>query len=267
MCTLIILFKLIRGYPIVALHARYVRRGSVEYPPRVIRGERLIFAPIDQRSQGTWIGFNDEGLLIAVTDQETGGRGGARRSRGRLILEVLDRFEDAKSAADYLQQDEVRRSYRRANFAVLDREEGWHIIWDERSLRRTLKEGVYAITNLTMLPWVKRTGAIEETWRYARERELRALELARDIDPTDPEGAFNKVLEIARDHGRRRGRGSICYHRPSGEWFQSSATMVAVAERIEDSRIFYCPGNPCEGEFRDYSSLIGEALRGGSGIG
>lgn len=143
MCTLIILFKLIRGYPIVALHARYVRRGTKEYPPEVIRGEHRIFAPIDERSQGTWIGLNDEGLLLAVTDQETGGEGRARLSRGRLILEVLDRFEYARSAAEHLKEDEVRRNYRRANFAVLDREEGWHIIWDEESLMRRLEKGVY----------------------------------------------------------------------------------------------------------------------------
>ena len=55
MCTLIILFKLIRGYPIVALHARYVRRGSMEYPPRVIQGEHLIFAFVSDISERKWL--------------------------------------------------------------------------------------------------------------------------------------------------------------------------------------------------------------------
>lgn len=265
MCTLIILFQLIRGYPIVALHSRYVRSGTIEYPPQATRGERVVFSPIDHRSKGTWMGFNGDGLLIAVTDQHTGSGEDVSRSRGTLLLELLDRFGSSKPVVEYLSRYEVKRDYRRANFAVLDRREGWHIIWDREISRKTLERGVYAITNLTMLLGVERTETIEETWKYARERELRAHELTRGIALNDPEEAFRKIKEIARDHGTQRGRGSICYHRASGDWFQSSATLIAVADEIEDSKIYYCKGNPCENKFKDYSFLMDQSLKNGSG--
>lgn len=261
MCTLILLLQLIRGYPIVALHSRYVRKGTIEHPPQGTKGERLVFSPIDDRSQGTWIGFNENGLLTAVTDQETSKAKMARRSRGRLLLDLLNRYEDSNPVAEHLSQYELKRHYNKANFAVLDRKEGWHITWDEEIVKKPLAKWVYVITNLTMFSWVKRTEVVEETWKYSRERELRALELTRDIALIDTDEALRKLKEIAKDHGNQKGRGSICYHKESGDWIQSSATLVAVAEEIRESKIFYCVGNPCENEFKDYSFLIKRALR------
>jgi hypothetical protein len=269
LCTLTILFRLIDGYPIVALHSRYAKVGTTEHPPEIIQRRRRIFSPIDDQSRGTWIGFNEDGLLVAVTDQHTEKEREAKISRGILLLDLLDRFQKSRSAAEYLKKPEVKENYRRANLAVLDHEEGWHIIWDQKIVRNRLRPGVYAITSLTMLPWVEMTADIEKAWKYSRTRELRALELAKAIGPSSSEETFEKLKEIARDHGGERGRGSICYHweedtdakGTSEEWFQSSATLVAVAGDINTSKIFYCAGNPCEHEFKDYSYVVGEALR------
>ena len=62
-----------------------------------------------------------------------------------------------------------------------------------------------------------------------------------------------KVISI--DH-EEEGQSSVCYHDPSGKNIQTSATILAVGSKIGDSRIEYCPGNPCENDFRDYSGII-----------
>jgi len=44
----------------------------------------------------------------------------------------------------------------------------------------------------------------------------------------------------------------------------TSSTIMAVERNVRDSRILYCRGNPCEGEFLDYSHLLRiEEGRGG----
>lgn len=95
MCTLILLYRLFDSHPVVALHSRYVKRGAREHPPRRTELSRNIYSPIDDTSKGTWIGLNDAGLLMAVTDQDTAWVENPERSRGTLVFDILDRFSDA----------------------------------------------------------------------------------------------------------------------------------------------------------------------------
>ena len=78
MCTLILLYKVIRDYPIIALHNRYALRGSIEYPVQELKMKFKVFCPLALPINGTWIGFNERGILCAVTDQHTGEEIGPR---------------------------------------------------------------------------------------------------------------------------------------------------------------------------------------------
>ncbi len=68
MCTLITFYKFLPGFPIIAVHNRYAPAGSVEEPPKLFRGKFTAYASVDSRSRGTWIGFNEKGLFVAMTD-------------------------------------------------------------------------------------------------------------------------------------------------------------------------------------------------------
>lgn len=256
MCTLTLLNKLVDSYPIVALHSRYVKRGSEELPPRRTELRRHIYSPLDVASGGTWIGMNDAGLLTAVTDQVTAWVPNPERSRGLLVFDVLEGFSDTASAKDYLSRPETRRGYRRGNFVILDQESAWHVVWDRGIVVREIEAGAYALTNLTMLPDIEWTEHVERVWRRVERRRLRVLELAKRLNTSDPEGVLRGLMSVASDHGGEKGTGSICYHDPSGENLQSSSTLIAVASPVPSSRIYYCAGNPCEGEFREYSHIF-----------
>jgi len=74
------------------MHNRYLSKDTKEYPPNNLNG---IFCPIDVSSGGTWFGFNENGLLLGITNQETKKLDNPGRSRGLLALDILDKFTDA----------------------------------------------------------------------------------------------------------------------------------------------------------------------------
>jgi len=254
-CTLTILYKALRGYPIVALHNRYVRAGTVELAPRTIDASQRTYCPVDVASGGTWIGVNGEGLLVAVTNQDSHWVEEPGRSRGLLALDLLEMFSDAVEAKDHLLDPEIRGDYRWGNFVAIDEGSAWHVIWDRETECREIVEGAYAVSNLTPTATMINTERVEELLGNAERRRTRALELAENV-VSPIEAAMVAMKGIAGDHDGERSLGSICYHDPSGRYMQSSSTLMAIADDLQDSRIHYCPGNPCEAAFDDYSYIL-----------
>lgn len=256
MCTLILFYKLVDNFPVVVLHNRYIESVSIEKPPRKTELKRIIYSPIDCASGGTWIGLNSDGLIVAVTNQSTARITNPKRSRGMLLFDVLRDFSDAESTKEFLCRPKTRLGYRRGNFAVVDAASAWHVVWDREIIVRDIVPGAYVISTLTMLPDIDWTEKIERSWQRVEKRRLRALRLAEQLDTSKSDGFFWELMTLAADHGEVKGSGSICYHDPSGDNHHSSSTIVAVAETFSSSRIYYCPGNPCEGKFSDYSPIL-----------
>ena len=258
-----VFYKLFKGAPIVALHNRYAKEWTVEYPPRVTKARYRVYSPIDVASGGTWVGFNEKGLFVAVTDQHSDGAKAVRRSRGKLVSNVLREFSSAREAAEYL-RGEVGKGYQKGNFVVLDEESGFHLIYDRDVTMRELKAGVHVVTNITAIHGIELSPQAKNLLERAEARKKRALELARDINTQDLGEGLRALQRIAADHGGGKGRRSICYHDETVEWRMTSSTTVAVGEDVQDSRISYCPGNPCEKKFSDYSHLLKvEEMEGG----
>lgn len=252
-----------KDIPVIALHNRYARTGSLEYPPRSYRGEHTVYCPFDVSSEGTWIGFNAMGLFVAVTDQHSGEDKIVRRSRGRLVLEILRTFSKAREVTEYLKR-EVVKGYRRGNFVIADKDEGFHVLYDEGVTTCEFGEDVHVFTNLTLLPGMRISSQIEGILERAETRKKRALELAGKVEVQDLDKTLRALQRIAADHGEDRGRCSICYHDEMGEWRMTSSTIIAVKRNVVESRILYCMGNPCRNEFIDYSYLLkGEKAVGG----
>jgi len=255
-CTLIALYGFLADYPVLVLHNRYLNRGTLEEPPRVYEGRRRIYAPYDVASKGTWIGFNEDGLLVAVTNQETELLEKPARSRGLLAMDLLDGCGSAEEAKGFLTDPDVRWDYRRGNFLMADSESAWHVVWDKEMEVRRLEPGGHVVTTLTMFPGVEWTERAEKMWVNAEKRRIRAIQLLDDMKPSNLDGLVATLKEMGADHGVEKGPGSICYHYPTGEYVQTSSTIIAVGLDVFESRIHYCTGNPCENEYKDYSIII-----------
>ncbi|MCX6648935.1 MAG: NRDE family protein [Candidatus Bathyarchaeota archaeon] len=256
MCTLIVLYGFLEDYPVIVLHNRYLNRGTLEEPPRVYEGRRRVYAPYDVASKGTWIGFNDSGLLVAVTNQETEVKERPARSRGLLAMDLLDGCDSAEEAKGFLTDPDVCEDYRRGNFLVADAESAWHVVWDRETEVRRLEPGGHVVTTLTMFPGVEWTDRAENVWVNAEKRRIRAIQLIDKMQLGNLDGLIASLKAMGADHGVEKGPGSICYHYPTGEHIQTSSTIIAVGSDVSESRIHYCPGNPCENEYRDYTSII-----------
>jgi len=255
MCTLIVFYKKFHEYPVLALHNRYEKIGTVELPPRVVKGKFKVFCPVDVRSRGSWIGFNEKGLFAAVTDQHTALPVKTGKSRGELILAILKNFSIAEEVVKYL-EDSFKEGYKRGNFVILDSEKGYHVVYDEDLIVREIKENLCVITNIMAVPGVKIPPTAMKIFEDAEVRRKRAIELSRKIFTDDIEEAIFELKKIAADHGEKKGRRSICYHSELEDWVMMSSTIIAVARNIVDSKILYCKGNPCENTFQDYSHII-----------
>jgi hypothetical protein len=255
-CTLIVLYGFLEDYPVLVLHNRYLNSGTLEEPPRVFKGKRRVYSPYDVASRGTWIGFNEFGLLIAVTNQETEVLEKPARSRGLLAMDLLEGCDSAEEVKGFLTDPDVRWDYRRGNFVVADAETAWHVVWDKEMYVHRLEPGGHAITTLTMFPGVEWTERAEKTWANAEKRRIRALQIIDGMQPGDLDDLVATLKGIGADHGIEKGPGSICYHYPTGEYVQTSSIIIAVGSDVSESRIHYCPGNPCENQYKDYSKII-----------
>jgi hypothetical protein len=140
-CTLIVLYGFLEDYPVMILHNRYLDRGTLEEPPRVFEEKRKVFAPHDVASKGTWIGFNENSLLVSVTNQETELLEKPVWSRGLLAMDLLDSCSSAEEAKGFLTDPDLHWDYRRGNFLVADPESAWHVVWDRETNIRRLEQG------------------------------------------------------------------------------------------------------------------------------
>ncbi len=244
MCTFILLYKLLHDYPVIALHNRYLGLDTKEMPPRNRNG---VYCPLDVDSNGTWIGFNHDGLFMAITNQETQTIKNPARSRGLLALDALKECGSSAEAKDYLMDPSIRGFYRPGNFVVADGDDAWHILWDGVTAASKISKGPFAMGVVTMYPGIVMSERAEKICSDSEKRRIRALSLLRGYQPTSIEATVEKMKEVSADHEYGKSTASICWH--STEFKQTSSTIVALGET---RRVYYCPGNHCENEFTQY---------------
>jgi len=236
------LYKLLKDYPVVALHNRYLGLDTSEEPPRSW-GDG-VYAPYDVASNGTWIGINQDGLLLAITNQETQTIANPSRSRGLLAVDVLRECASSNEARDYLNDRSIRDQYRTGNFVVADSTNAYHVLWDSITITREIKPGPYALGVITRYPELEITRRVKELWHSSESRRLRAYRLLAQFKPSSIDDAISKLMEVSRDHEYGKTTGSICWH--SDSFRQTSSTIMAPGAH---PRVLYCTGNHCENDF------------------
>lgn len=101
MCTLIVAHRLFEGFPVVVAANRDELLDRPSEPP-CIRGAG-IFAPKDLQRGGSWIGVNECGVFVALTNRSSIKSQPNRISRGSLVMNILLQktaqlaFEESKS--------------------------------------------------------------------------------------------------------------------------------------------------------------------------
>src|SRR5208283_5304222 len=89
MCLLALFFRVVEDAPVVVGANReeeYARGGE---PPQVLPGPPNAVGGRDPRSGGTWLGVNERGVLVAVTNRLKSEPPSQPRSRGLLARDLL----------------------------------------------------------------------------------------------------------------------------------------------------------------------------------
>lgn len=97
MCTLTVAWQTFASHPVVVAANRDERYDRPSVAPHAfdVEGRRVV-APTDEEAGGTWMGYNDAGLFVALTNRWVDLPAG-ERSRGLLVRDALgcERAEDA----------------------------------------------------------------------------------------------------------------------------------------------------------------------------
>jgi hypothetical protein len=245
MCTLIALHRCIPRVPLV------VAANRDEFSDRPAEGPALrstslgvILAPLDLRAGGTWLGLNASGLFAAVTNRRGGDPDPERRSRGRLVMDVLS-AASADEAAERTKKLETG-AYNPFNLFVADGEKAHVVTYDERPRHIELGAGVHVIGNVD-----PSTGS-PKTARLKRKAEGAA--------GGAPETTLDRLAEICRGHdGDGDPLQDACVH--AGGYGTRSSALLWLAEAHGESVFCFADGPPCTRDYEDFTPLLRELGR------
>jgi uncharacterized protein with NRDE domain len=239
MCTIIAAVQVWPGRPLVIAANRDEALDRPASDPQVWEADQLaarsVLAPRDLRAGGTWLGVNDAGLFVGITNRRAI-PDPRRRSRGELVFEALgaaDQREARTRIAKLSASD-----YNPFHLLFADRS-GAAVIWSDgqRLHELELAPGVHYITERSFDAAASGRHAILD--RFAEQ-------LAAGPAP-DVEG----WRAILADHGAHKPRplgirlDGVCVHaRPLNYGTRSSTVIEFLDER--ELRFFHAAGRPCE---------------------
>jgi uncharacterized protein with NRDE domain len=146
-CTLTFAWQTFEDAPLVVAANRDEQVGRPSEPPARRDWERPVVAPQDSEAGGTWIGYNDGGVFVAITNRWIDEELAGDRSRGLLVRDALT-HETAEDAVRFVERDLVERAYQGFNLVVADEAAALLVEYDGRTRVRNFDPGVHAVVNV-----------------------------------------------------------------------------------------------------------------------
>ena len=251
-CTLIAAWQVFEAAPVCVAANRDEATGRPSTPPFAWETSPRVLAPRDDRAGGTWLGYNEHGVLAAVTNRWVSGEG--ERSRGLLVTDALEE-PTAGAAAERVAAEADDREYAPFHLLVADADDCVLLVNDgdgrdgarDDGLRRhPLDPGVHAVVNV----------GFDGDWFVpparpdAGRQQARNAEAVREaLRPRDGETAADwtrRAGEVLGDH-----EYGVCIH---GDGFGTrSSSLVRLGE---DAVFEFADGRPCETPFEPVDDTI-----------
>jgi uncharacterized protein with NRDE domain len=240
MCLLVISYGVVGDAPVLVAANREERFDRPALPPRLQSGRPRVLCGIDRQAGGTWLGVNERGLLVAVTNRpRTSPPPQPPPSRGLLCRELLECSDAAEAARRALEALGGGR-YDGANYVCLDPRRAVAIHAGDRLGQREIEPGLHLMAN----------GDLDdaEDHRLARARAL------LEAHPPGTVGEFLARTAEVCAHGdivvRQADRGTV------------SSDQVALTTDAQDAVYRHAPGPPDRQPYDDCSPLLRRLLRG-----
>lgn len=240
MCTLIVISRMFKKAPLVVAANRDENLDRPSGPPRQWTDRPLaVFAPVDLKAGGTWLGISQAGVFAGVTN-----RFGAepphadRRSRGMLVLDALEE-PDARSAFGRL-AEKPAQMHNRFHLLLADRDSAFLIFSDGQDRwTRELEPGVHVLTERSL----GAASSSRESWI--------ADQLARLPEQDSPD--VSSLRRILSFHGDDPFDGT-CVHAPLFNYGTRSSTIIIMGTGNRDLLYLHAEGPPCDTDYEDLSA-------------
>lgn len=246
-CTLVFAWQVFADAPVVAAANRDERLDREAEPPSIVDHEPRVVAPTDTEAGGTWIGYSDRGVFVAVTNRWTGKDLDGERSRGLLVRDAL-RQESAEDATRLVERELDDRRYAGFNLVLADERAALLVEWDGETRRvRNFDPGVHVVVNVG----ADGDYAIPASRPDAGERQAAnadSVAAALQVEPGESSTAWlDRAADVIADHDY-----GVCVH---GDGFGTrSSSLIAVG--AEGARYRYADGPPCVTDYQDVDSHI-----------
>ncbi|MFB6105877.1 MAG: NRDE family protein [Halobacteriaceae archaeon] len=247
MCTFILAWRVFADEPVVVAANRDEHLDRASRPPAVVDDDPRVVAPLDEEAGGTWLGYNEHGVLVSVTNRWTDADLAGERSRGLLVREALAR-ESAAAAAAYVTEQTRSVEYAGFNLVVADADLAALLAWDGELTRREFAPGVHVVVNVGAddtfeVPTFRNVpGEVRAELGAAAERQVTSARRARaELAARSGESAdewVDRAVGVLRDH-----EYGFCVHR---EEFGTRSSSVVRLPTGGDPVFEYADGPPCD---------------------
>ncbi|MDQ3264521.1 MAG: NRDE family protein [Myxococcota bacterium] len=232
MCTLIAAFRHYPDAPLVIAANRDEHLHRPASGPRVWPGSPRFLAPRDEQAGGTWLGLNEQGLFVGVTNRFGARREPSRASRGQLVVEALS----ARTASELHQrlQGLTATTYNAFHLFYADRDHGF-VTWSDGTAiqHQVLEPGLHVLT--------ERSYGAADPARVAVARNAWPPSAIGEASPPAKEIARVLSIESLDDP-----LASLCIHLPAFEYGTRSSWILKLRGELRDSELWSSEEAPCK---------------------
>ena len=251
MCTLVVAARVVPGFPLVIVANRDEDRERASSPPLWWGADGFV-APRDDVAGGTWLGLNEAGVFVAITNRFLGPKDPARVSRGLLVVEAL-RGRSAREVHAALSAVDPSR-HNGIHLVYADDHDVLATVSDGRELAQlVLGDGVSIVTERSF--GAGNRGDDDS----ARVRKIRAAweKLIASGSPFDPA----RATALLAEHDETDPLGATCIHLDELRYGTRSALVLSIAEPtsspraapLDRARMLFAEGPPCTHGFTEIS--------------
>lgn len=241
MCTLVVAHRFFPGAPLVVAANRDEFLARKSSGPKVHSGYPRVLMPRDEVAGGTWLGVNETGLFVGITNRAGSAPDPSRRSRGSLVTQALK----AASASQLHRQLGTMDAGEFNPFHLLyaDGQDAF-VTWSsgERIAQYSVAPGVHIVTERSLGADDRgRTELLERLWRDRVSQKPASVKSLREL-----------LVQHGADDAPMSGS---CIH-ADGFGYGTRSSFIYLGS--EEPIAAWCEGHPCTGSFGDLGALLGE---------
>jgi hypothetical protein len=247
MSLIAIQYRLVPEAPVLVAANREENYDRPMGVPSIQSGKPRILCANDEDSGGTWLGVNQNGLFVAVSNRRKIMPTFISRSRGLLCKDML-RAASAREAVDLCLEEVMANKYNGATFVAADADGGWAVHAGDDVNAVELVEGLNIISDQDL-----------NDDRDDRVQMAKRLLTLQTLDsPVKFLAIASKVFARAPSPP---GRPSIVIRgKESGT---VSSTLISLGQKPRDAIYQYAKGAPDAHKFEDFSPMLRDILSRG----